>query len=168
MTRKAKIGFAVAAIALVALAIGFFSGGEEGEITVTYAGMASNDTRHVSFLLSNGFPHEISCSCEIWEPFHDEWQSVTGTSYRELGHLPSRCTTNFTVAVPSATRWRVEMYAVKPLPNNIITEWRLKILDFISEHRGPDLGGLLLMGYLLKGTNSPEMLGNIPASSAQP
>ena len=168
MTRKAKIALAVAAIALVAVAIGFFSGGEEGEITVTYAGIASNDTRHVSFLLSNGFPHEISCSCEIWEPFHDEWQWAAGTSYRELGHLPSRCTTNFTVAIPSATRWRVEVYAVKPLPNNIITEWRLKILDFASELRGPDLGGLLLMGYILKATNSPAMLGNKPAPGSLP
>jgi hypothetical protein len=168
MTRKRKIGFAVAAIALVAVAIGFFSGGEEGEITITYAGIASNDPRHVSFLLSNGFPYEIFCSCETWEPFHDDWQPMTGTSYRELGYLPSRCTTNFTVTVPSATRWRVEVNAVKPLPDNIITDWRLKILRLNIEHRGPDLGGLLLMGYVLKGTNSPEMLGNKPAPELPP
>ena len=168
MTRKAKIRLAVIAIALVAVVIGFLSGGEEGEITVTYAGIASNDTRHVSFLLSNGFPYEIYCSCEIWEPFKEDWQTVTGTSYRELGYLPSRCTTNFTVAVPGARRWRVEVTAVKPLADNIITDWRLKILRFNIEHRGPDLGGLLLIGYILKGTNSPEMLGNKPVSPPNP
>jgi hypothetical protein len=91
---------------------------------------------------------------------------MTGTSYRELGYLPSRCTTNFTVTVPSATRWRVEVNAVKPLPDNIITDWRLKILEFTTG-RGPDLGGLLLMGYVLKGTNSPAMLGNKPVAEGE-
>ena len=165
MNHKAKIGLAVGGIALVAAAICFFSGEEEGEVTAIYAGLASNDARSVSFTISNGFAHEIACSYEIWEPFQDDWQPINGTSYGDIGFVPSRGATNLTVTVPGAGRWRVRLNPVHPLPNNIITDARLKLLEFSSEHNWPNLGGLLLRGYVLKDSDGPEMLGNKPAAA---
>src|SRR5262245_20798909 len=53
MTRKGKIGWAVAAIALVGATICFWPGGKEDELRILYAGTHKENTNIVLFIITN-------------------------------------------------------------------------------------------------------------------
>jgi hypothetical protein len=167
MTRKAKILWVLGGIALVVTAICFFSRAEEGEMTVLYAGLASNDLRSVSFTISNSFADEMYCFQEIHELRDGEWQPPIGGSHDEIGYLPTQCASNFTVLVPGTNRWKVEVSFRKPWPDNTFYNALTDLAYFASDHNWLLLERLLLVGYRWEARDSPEMLGHKPAEPAR-
>ncbi len=167
MTRKAKIGWVVGGIALVVAAICVFSGGEKGEMGITCAGLASNDSRYVSFTISNSFNDEMYCNYELREFVGGNWQPCIDCSFHEIGFISTGGTTHFTLGVPSTNRWQVELNFTKAWPDNFISDARQNLIEFTVEHNLSVLEEVAKLGYTWQWSYGPEMLGNKPLAEAQ-
>lgn len=165
-SRKTKTRFVLGVVALV-VAVCICSSGEDGEMTITCTGLASNDSRLVSFTVSNSFSDEMYCDYELREFRDDEWQPVIGSVLHKLGHVAPHCATAFTVLAPGTNRWQVEVSFMKPWPDNIFTDARINLMQFTSEHNLSVLDAVAKLGYTWHWRSGPEMFGNKPLAGAQ-
>ena len=160
MTRKAKIGIAVAMVLAIGVVVSFLRGGDEGQIQVSYLRVSSAGPHRVLFVITNTTKEYIWYNTICWPITNGVRvrRGIAGT----MGTVGPTNWTMFSLDVPSFARWS-PVVAYRPVQSK--SSLRVRLAAWAEIHDWYRISEWLRRSDRHKQAVGPEMLGNQPAPS---
>ena len=167
MTRKRKIQFAVASIALVIIPMGFWPGKDEEAFSVTYAGISTNDPNFVWFTISNrsktAFRYGTCAQSDRFRGFRDH----KGPPWGDEGQIEGESAKDFDRSVPTTNQWRVQVAYLLHEEDAFGFRIRRMLLKYALIHNWSRISQWLWPVQKWKYAYGPVMLGNKPVTAGE-
>ena len=165
MTRKNKILSAVVFVVAGALTIAFWPTDEKDAMSVTYVGVASNDSSRIVFTLTNRSRASLTWYKHLAIGKNDTFAEKTALP--DVNVLNGLSATNFEMTVCTDQRWRMAVWYDRPISEHFLLRWRGKLAAFAFDRTWYRLGIWIQPDPIMLWAYGPVMLGNQPAAAGE-
>ena len=156
--RSASIRIAVIVIAFAAVILWLAQ--SRGEVRVTFAGRSPNDSRLVSFTITNSFKTTVVYFMEGEEETGGLWSRSRFWYTNYTGRVMGRDTETFHMRVDSTKRWRIFVVYGHTWSTSSLDAIRARIARYASGRNWARLGQWLKPPSRFIRVPGPQMIGN--------
>ena len=163
--RITGILIAVVVIAFAAVTLWLQS---RGEVRVMFAGLSPNDSRLVSFTITNSFKTAVVYFMEGEEETGGMWSRSTFWYTNYTGKIMGRDVETFHMRVDSTKRWRFFVVYGHTWITSSLDAIRARFARYASDHNWTRLSQWLKPPSRFTRVPGPQMIGNEPSPPREP
>ena len=167
VTRKTKIGFAIALTLVVVVVILFFRGSSQDRVQVTFVGLGTNGSNSLVFALANRQNKSLR--------YHIDWEVMRNRAWLYYGDnrpaynqpIAGHSTNLFHTIMVTTNRWRPFVPYVEVIEPSVWNRTRSKVSQFALDRGWTNVWRQTYPRGQRKKVYGPEMCGDRPVAPAR-
>lgn len=161
-------GIRISVVVIAFAAVILWLAQSSGEVRVTFAGLSPNDSRLVSFTVTNSFKTAVVYFMEGEEETGGMWSRSTFWYTNYTGKIMGRNVETFHMRVDSTKRWRFFVVYGHAWTTSSLDAICARFARYASGHNWTRLGQWLKPRSRFTRVPGPQMIGNEPSPPRDP